>query len=70
MESFPSNCTASFNPPHKQHSHYSNKTSSTGDNKNSQLYCQLKLMSQYHYTVSISIHNSWERKQSEPTPQI
>jgi hypothetical protein len=52
-----------------QHLHYSIKTSSTRGNRNSQLDDQLTLVSQYHYTVSISVHNSWERKQSEPTPQ-
>jgi len=53
----------------QQHLHYSSKTSSTGGNRNSQLDRQLTLMSQYHYTVSTSVHNSWERKQSEPIPQ-
>jgi hypothetical protein len=52
----------------QQHLHYSSKTSSTRSNRNSQLDRQLTLMSQYHYTVSISVHISWERKQSEPTP--
>lgn len=32
----------------QQHLHYSSKTSGTGGKRNSQLDCQLTLMSQYH----------------------
>lgn len=53
----------------QQLSHYSSQMSSNRGNRKSDLDCQLTLVSQYHYTAGISVHNLWERKQSEPTSQ-
>jgi len=39
----------------QQHLHYSSKMSSNGGNRNSQLDCQLMLMSQYHRLGELQI---------------